>query len=153
MPSCWCWGSGSNGRENNGLPGHSLDGVASDAGPDVVSDLHIRPFFGEYYGHPPRKERRPRPGLPAPTHRSTVLVACLPQFVPLSELFRSPSNPSIVPAIGQPHQVDSAPDFVPLSLLSSSCAMMAIAAARIPSFRCSEVVARMTPLIIQQRWG
>jgi hypothetical protein len=41
------------------LPGHSLDGVASDAGPDVARALHIRPFFGEYYGHPKPAERSP----------------------------------------------------------------------------------------------
>lgn len=36
---------------------------------------------------------------------------------------------------------------------SSSYAMIAIAVARKPSFRCSEVAAHMTALIIQQQWG
>jgi pimeloyl-ACP methyl ester carboxylesterase len=45
-------GPGSNGRENNALPGHSLDGAASDAEPDVAADLHIRCFRGHYYRDP-----------------------------------------------------------------------------------------------------
>jgi hypothetical protein len=38
----------------------------------------------------PRRRAASRPSLPAPTHRSTALVACLPQFFPLSDYVEHP---------------------------------------------------------------
>jgi hypothetical protein len=49
---------GSNGRENNELPGHSIDRAVSDAEPAVAPDLHIRRFHGHYYRDPKKQQMR-----------------------------------------------------------------------------------------------